>query len=115
MYSATSGALLCFQHLPRRCGLLCVGLAGNNGVTLVAGQLAIQQDLTWESSRDGPKEAKSCASLGCITQVGALARAHPERSQVVLAVARVHRRGRLRSLQDDGGVGRDVGRRRLRQ
>ena len=25
-------------------GLLCVGLAGNNGVTLVAGQLAIQQE-----------------------------------------------------------------------
>ena len=60
---------------PRRCGLLCVGLAGNNGVTLVAGQLATQHGLTWESSRDGPKQAEC---LGCITQVGTLARQHPE-------------------------------------
>ena len=58
-----------------RCGLLCVGLAGNNGVTLVAGQIANQRRLKWESSRDGPKEA-NC--LGCITQSGALARKHPE-------------------------------------
>jgi myo-inositol-1-phosphate synthase len=56
-----------------RCGLLCVGLAGNNGVTLVAGQIANQRRLKWESSRDGPKEA-NC--LGCITQNGALARKH---------------------------------------
>ena len=54
---------------------LCVGLAGNNGVTLVAGQIANQRRLKWESSRDGPKEA-NC--LGCITQSGALARKHPE-------------------------------------
>ena len=58
-----------------RCGLLCVGLAGNNGVTLVAGQIANQRRLKWESSRDGPKEA-NC--LGCITQNGALARKHSE-------------------------------------
>ena len=58
-----------------RCGLLCVGLSGNNGVTLVAGQIANQRRLTWESSRDGPKEA-NC--LGCITQSGTLARKHPE-------------------------------------
>lgn len=58
-----------------RCGLLCVGLAGNNGVTLVAGQIANQRRLKWESSRDGPKEA-NC--LGCITQTGELARKHPE-------------------------------------
>lgn len=58
-----------------KCGLLCVGLAGNNGVTLIAGQIANQRGLTWESSRDGPKTA-NC--LGCITQVGAVASAHPE-------------------------------------
>ena len=52
-----------------RCGLLCVGLAGNNGVTLLAGQLANQRGMQWESSRDGPKRANY---LGCITQVGAL-------------------------------------------
>lgn len=56
---------------PRRCGLLCVGLAGNNGVTLLAGQIANRQGITWESSRDGPKEANY---LGCITQVGDLPR-----------------------------------------
>ena len=54
-----------------RCGLLVVGLAGNNGVTLVAGQIANQRGLTWESSRDGPKRANT---LGCITQVGALSK-----------------------------------------
>ena len=37
---------------------------------LLAGQLANQRRLTWESSRDGPKAANY---LGCITQVGALA------------------------------------------
>ena len=70
-----TGPLVAAIDEPRRCGLLCVGLAGNNGVTLVAGQLATQLGLTWESSRDGPKQAEC---LGCITQVGALARQHPE-------------------------------------
>ena len=53
-----------------RCGILVVGLAGNNGVTLLAGQIANRKGLVWESSRDGPKQA-NC--LGCITQVGKLA------------------------------------------
>ena len=53
-----------------KCGMLVVGLAGNNGVTLLAGQIANRKRLTWESSRDGPRAA-NC--LGCITQVGALA------------------------------------------
>lgn len=57
---------------PPRCGLLCVGLAGNNGITLLAGQLANLQQITWESSRDGPKQANL---FGCITQVGVLPRA----------------------------------------
>jgi len=57
---------------PPRCGLLCVGLAGNNGITLLAGQLANLQQITWESNRDGPKQANL---LGCITQVGMLPRA----------------------------------------
>ena len=52
-----------------RCGMLVVGLAGNNGVTLTAGKLANQKSLVWESARDGPKSANY---LGCITQVGAL-------------------------------------------
>jgi len=56
-----------------RCGMLCVGLAGNNGVTLVAAQLANRCGLTWESDRRGPQEANL---LGCITQVGKLARRH---------------------------------------
>jgi myo-inositol-1-phosphate synthase len=54
----------------RRSGMLCVGLAGNNGVTLVAAQLANQRRLTWESDRRGPQQA---SLLGCITQVGQLA------------------------------------------
>ena len=53
-----------------RCGILVVGLAGNNGVTLLAGQIANRKGVVWESSRDGPKQA-NC--LGCITQVGKLA------------------------------------------
>jgi myo-inositol-1-phosphate synthase len=67
--------LLSFIALPvsnvPRCGLLVAGLAGNNGVTLLAGQLANQHGLTWESSKDGPKSA-NC--LGCITQVGGLSK-----------------------------------------
>ena len=54
---------------PPRSGLLVVGLAGNNGVTLLGGQIAVRRKVTWESSRDGPKSA-NC--LGCITQVGEL-------------------------------------------
>ena len=59
------------EQPPKECGLLVVGLAGNNGVTLLGGQIANRRGLTWESSRDGPKQANA---LGCITQVGALAR-----------------------------------------
>ena len=54
------------EPLPYRCGLLCVGLGGNNGVTMLAAQIANRKKLTWESSHSGPKEA-NC--LGCITQV----------------------------------------------
>lgn len=61
----------CSAAAGRRAGLLVVGLAGNNGVTLLAGQIANQRELSWESSRDGPRRA-NC--LGCITQVGALSR-----------------------------------------
>ena len=57
-----------------RAGMLVVGLAGNNGVTLLAGKLANERGLTWESSRDGPRAANL---LGCITQVGALASRYP--------------------------------------
>lgn len=58
----------------QRCGMLCVGLAGNNGVTLVAAQLANQLSLKWESDRRGPQQANL---LGCITQVGQLAERYP--------------------------------------
>ena len=51
-----------------RCGLLVVGLAGNNGVTLLAGQIANKNGLAWESARE-PMVANL---LGCITQVGSL-------------------------------------------
>ena len=42
---------------PPKVGLLCVGLAGNNGATLVASQLANRRGLTWEHHSAGPQRA----------------------------------------------------------
>ena len=56
-----------------RWGLLVVGLAGNNGVTLLAGQVANKRKLTWE----GPQGPQAANCYGCITQVGSLARSYP--------------------------------------
>ena len=69
--AAHLAALALATSTPPRSGLLVVGLAGNNGVTLLGGQLAHQRGLVWESARDGPKAAQC---NGCITQVGGLAK-----------------------------------------
>ena len=58
---------------PPKVGLLCVGLAGNNGATLVASQLANRRGLTWEHHSAGPQRANY---LGCITQIPPLAQDH---------------------------------------
>ena len=56
-----------------RCGLLCVGLAGNNGVTLLAAQIANRRSIAWEGPKGGRREPDY---VGAITQVGPLARRH---------------------------------------
>lgn len=50
-----------------RIGILVVGLGGANGVTLVAGQLANQQKLSWEGA--SPWGRVDANLLGCITQL----------------------------------------------
>ena len=58
-----------------RCGLLCVGLAGNNGVTLLAAQIANRCSIAWEGPKGGRREPDY---VGAITQrEGPLARRHP--------------------------------------
>ena len=70
------------EQPPKKCGLLVVGLAGNNGVTLLAGQLANERQLVWEGAQ-GPKQANV---LGCITQVGSLARQYEFSSFANMAI-----------------------------
>lgn len=50
---------------PRRPGILIVGFGGGNGVTVAAGVLANQKNITWE----GPTGRNSPNYLGCITQL----------------------------------------------
>jgi myo-inositol-1-phosphate synthase len=52
---------------PKKIGILIVGVGGNNGVTLVAGQIANNKTLTWETSAAG-KVSAPCWN-GCITQL----------------------------------------------
>ena len=52
---------------PHKIGILVVGLGGNNGVTLVAGQIANKRRLEWETSAAGKVSAPSWN--GCITQL----------------------------------------------
>ena len=47
-------------------GILIVGLGGNNGVTLLAGQIANVNNLTWETSTTGRISANW---FGCLTQI----------------------------------------------
>eukprot|EP00977_Amphora_coffeiformis_P009744 scaffold2246_cov162-Amphora_coffeaeformis.AAC.3 len=51
----------------RKVGILVVGIGGNNGVTLLAGHLANQRGLTWESTAVGRTSAPNWK--GCITQI----------------------------------------------
>ena len=48
-------------------GILIVGIGGNNGVTLLAGHLANQQKLSWETAAAGRVSAPNWN--GCITQL----------------------------------------------
>jgi myo-inositol-1-phosphate synthase len=54
---------------PQKIGLLIVGLGGNNGVTLVAGLLANDRSLEWETAAAGRVSAPNWN--GCITQLEA--------------------------------------------
>ena len=47
-------------------GILIVGLGGNNGVTLLAGQIANRRALSWETSTSGRISANW---FGCLTQI----------------------------------------------
>jgi myo-inositol-1-phosphate synthase len=52
---------------PEKIGILIAGLGGNNGVTLVAGHLANNQNLSWETAAAGRVSAPNWN--GCITQI----------------------------------------------
>ncbi|KAL3928919.1 MAG: hypothetical protein SGBAC_012431, partial [Bacillariaceae sp.] len=52
---------------PEKIGILVVGLGGNNGVTMVAGFLANNQKLEWETGSAGRVSAPNWN--GCITQL----------------------------------------------
>lgn len=52
---------------PEKIGILVVGLGGNNGVTMVAGFLANNQKLEWETGAAGRVSAPNWN--GCITQL----------------------------------------------
>mmetsp|Transcript_20924 Transcript_20924/g.37783 ORF Transcript_20924/g.37783 Transcript_20924/m.37783 type:complete len:482 (+) Transcript_20924:28-1473(+) len=47
-------------------GILIVGLGGNNGVTLLAGQIANRRNLSWETATTGLISANW---FGCLTQI----------------------------------------------
>jgi myo-inositol-1-phosphate synthase len=47
-------------------GILIVGLGGNNGVTLLAGQIANRDNLSWETAATGRVSANW---YGCLTQI----------------------------------------------
>ena len=53
--------------IPEKIGILVVGLGGNNGVTMLAGFLANNQGLAWESASAGRVQAPNWN--GCITQL----------------------------------------------
>lgn len=49
-----------------KAGMLIVGLGGNNGVTLLAGQIANNKKLSWET----PTARVDANWFGCLTQIG---------------------------------------------
>lgn len=53
--------------IPKKIGVLVVGLGGNNGVTLLAGYLSNQKGLSWETGAAGRVSAPNWN--GCITQL----------------------------------------------
>lgn len=53
--------------VPKKIGVLIVGLGGNNGVTLLAGCLVNKQNLEWESASAGRVSAPNWN--GCVTQL----------------------------------------------
>jgi len=55
------------SQTPKKIGILVVGLGGNNGVTMVAGFLANNQKLEWETGAAGRVSAPNWN--GCITQL----------------------------------------------
>mmetsp|Transcript_27319 Transcript_27319/g.30535 ORF Transcript_27319/g.30535 Transcript_27319/m.30535 type:complete len:527 (-) Transcript_27319:130-1710(-) len=59
------------QKQQQKIGILIVGLGGNNGVTLLAGQIANREKLSWESSTSTPGAGRVSAPNynGCITQL----------------------------------------------
>lgn len=52
--------------MPVSTGILIVGLGGNNGVTLLAGQIANRRQLSWETATAGRVSANW---FGCLTQI----------------------------------------------
>eukprot|EP00934_Nitzschia_sp_Nitz4_P001889 Nitzschia sp. Nitz4//scaffold118_size93875//21477//22979//NITZ4_004780-RA/size93875-augustus-gene-0.93-mRNA-1//-1//CDS//3329533700//1889//frame0 len=55
------------SSVPKKIGVLIVGLGGNNGVTALAGFLANQKSLEWETAAAGRVSAPNWN--GCITQL----------------------------------------------
>jgi myo-inositol-1-phosphate synthase len=55
------------SNAPKKVGILVVGLGGNNGVTLLAGFLANNQSLEWETAAAGRVSAPNWN--GCVTQL----------------------------------------------
>ena len=55
------------ESAPKKIGILIVGLGGNNGVTLVAGHIANNRGLDWETAAAGRVSAPNWN--GCITQL----------------------------------------------
>jgi len=53
--------------IPSKIGILIVGIGGNNGVTLLAGMLANNERLSWETANAGKVSAPNWN--GCITQL----------------------------------------------
>lgn len=55
------------NSIPSKIGILIVGIGGNNGVTLLAGMLANNANLSWETAAAGRVSAPNWN--GCITQL----------------------------------------------
>ena len=69
--SLSSSSTSAQTQQPKKIGILIVGLGGNNGVTLLTGQIANRDKLSWESSTSTPGAGRVSAPnyTGCITQL----------------------------------------------